>query len=91
MIDFIPLSSYEFFYNCLVGFLISLLAAYSFVNSNFAYRPATGLRILTFMFFVIVWLLLGLRPISYTFGDIVYLKASKEGAKRPIQMYYFIG
>ena len=81
MIDFIPLSSYEFFYNCLVGFLISLLAAYSFVNSNFAYRPATGLRILTFMFFVIVWLLLGLRPISYTFGDMGNYNRVFEGIK----------
>ena len=69
MIDFIPVTSYEFFYKCLVGFLISLLGVYSFANSSFAHRPSTDLGMLTFMFFVIVWLLLGLRPISYAFGD----------------------
>ena len=82
MIDFIPLSSYEFFYNCLVGFLISVLAAYSFVNSKFTYRPTNSLRIVTFIFFVIIWLLLGLRPISFTFGDMGNYNRVFEGIQR---------
>lgn len=69
MIDFIPLSSYEFFYNLLVAGLVILLSFYSFFKPSFSRKPNNFLYIITVIFFVIIWLLLGLRPISYTFGD----------------------
>ena len=69
MIDFIPLSSYEFFYNSLVAGLVIILGFYSYAKPGFSNQPNSALSHITVIFFIIVWLLLGLRPISYTFGD----------------------
>ena len=69
MIDFIPLSSYELFYNFLVGGVVLILGGYSYARVGFVNRPNSALYALTFLLFVLIWLLLGLRPISYTFGD----------------------
>ena len=87
MIEFIPLASYEFFYNCLVGGLVLILGTYSYVNTGFASRANSGLYFITLMFFVVVWILLGLRPISYAFGDMgnynLSFKLMQDGADPP--------
>lgn len=68
MIDFIPLNSYQFVYEVLVGSTVIILAAYSFASNDFSNTPPS-LNILVTVFFVTVLLLLGLRPISFMFGD----------------------
>jgi hypothetical protein len=69
MIDFIPLSNYEFFYNCLVGLVVFIVSAYTFTKSDSLHRINPYIYITISILFIIVWFFLGLRPISYTFGD----------------------
>lgn len=97
MIDFIPLSSYEFFYNCLVGTIVFILGVYSFSIASFSTRPNSLLYFLVLLFFLIVWLLLGLRPISYIFGDMgnynkgfELLKAGDKPPEQDILFYWLM-
>lgn len=86
MIEFIPLDSYNFVHNCLVGFIVLILGFCSFQKASFLISPPMGLNILIFICFILMWLLLGFRPISHVFGDMINYNKSFDLIKSGVEV-----
>lgn len=71
MIDFIPLNLYTDVFNYLVLFLVILAAVEGFTGSIFKSEVKTVNNAFGVIILVLLILYMGLRPISYHFGDTV--------------------
>ena len=69
MINFIPLNNYELFYNLLVGFVVYVISFYILSKSDSLYKVNPIIYVMVCTLFLSIFILLGLRPISYAFGD----------------------